>query len=51
VGLELGPLGLVSAIEKLLGRNSSGSGLERREYDRGIRCADYATLPNSKSWY
>jgi hypothetical protein len=35
VGLEWGPLSLVSAIEELLGRNSSGSGLENREYGRG----------------
>jgi hypothetical protein len=35
VGLELGPLNLVSTIEELLGRNSSGSGLENREYGRG----------------
>jgi hypothetical protein len=28
VGLERGPLSLVSAIEELLGRKSSGSGLE-----------------------
>jgi hypothetical protein len=34
VGLEWGPLSLVSTIEELLGSNSSGSGLERREYDR-----------------
>jgi hypothetical protein len=34
VGLERGPLGLVSATEELLGRKSSGSGLERPEYDR-----------------
>jgi hypothetical protein len=32
VGLERGPLSLVSRIEELLG--SSGSGLEIREYDR-----------------
>jgi hypothetical protein len=32
VGLERGPLSLVSATEELLGRNSSGSGLESREY-------------------
>jgi hypothetical protein len=32
VGLERGPLSLVSSIEELLGRNSSGSGLENREY-------------------
>jgi hypothetical protein len=35
VGLERGPLSLVSTIEELLGRNSSGSGLENREYGRG----------------
>jgi hypothetical protein len=34
VGLERGPLNLVSTREKLFGRNSSGSGLENREYDR-----------------
>jgi hypothetical protein len=32
VGLERGPLSLVSTTEELLGRNSSGSGLESREY-------------------
>jgi hypothetical protein len=35
VGLELGPLSLVSTTEELLGRNSSGSGLETQEYGRG----------------
>jgi hypothetical protein len=35
VGLERGPLSLVSTTEKLLGRNSSGSGLETQEYGRG----------------
>jgi hypothetical protein len=34
VGLERGPLSLVSTIEELLGRNSSGSGLENRKYGR-----------------
>jgi hypothetical protein len=34
VGLEWGPLSLVSTTEELLGRNSSGSGLEIREYGR-----------------
>jgi hypothetical protein len=33
-GLERGPLSLVSTIEELLGRKSSGSGLEIREYGR-----------------
>jgi hypothetical protein len=35
VGLEWGPLSLVSTTEELLGRDSSGSGLEDREYGRG----------------
>jgi hypothetical protein len=34
VDVERGPLSLVSAIEELLGRKSSGSGLEIREYDQ-----------------
>jgi hypothetical protein len=35
VGPKRGPLGLVSTIETLLGRNSSRSGLESQEYGRG----------------
>jgi hypothetical protein len=35
VGLERGPLSLVSTTEELLGRNSSSSGLEIRKYGRG----------------
>jgi hypothetical protein len=34
VDLERGPLSLVSAIEELLGKKSSGSGPESREYGR-----------------
>jgi hypothetical protein len=34
VGLERGPLSLVSTIEELLGRKSSGSDLEVWEYGR-----------------
>jgi hypothetical protein len=34
VGLERGPLSLVSTIEELLRRKSSGCGLESREYGR-----------------
>jgi hypothetical protein len=34
MGLERGPLSLVSTTEELLGRKSSGSGLEIREYGR-----------------
>jgi hypothetical protein len=39
VGLERGPLSLVSSLEKLLRRKSSGSGLENREYCRGRSAA------------
>jgi hypothetical protein len=35
VGLERDRLSLVSTTEELLGRNSSGSGLENRIYGRG----------------
>jgi hypothetical protein len=35
VGLERGPLSLVSTIEELLRRENSGSGLESREHGRG----------------
>jgi hypothetical protein len=34
VGLERGPLSLVSTIEELLGRTSSGLDLENRDYGR-----------------
>jgi hypothetical protein len=34
VGLERGPLSLVSTTEELFGRKSSGSGLENRKYGR-----------------
>jgi hypothetical protein len=44
VGLERGPLSLVSTTEELLERKSSGSGLESQDYDlEGIRRPDYAT--------
>jgi hypothetical protein len=35
VGLERGPLSLVSTTEELLERTSSGSGLKSQEYGRG----------------
>jgi hypothetical protein len=41
VGLERGPLSLVSTTEELLGRKSSCSGLESRDYGLGIRQADH----------
>jgi hypothetical protein len=34
VGLEWGPLSLMSTINELFGRESSGSGVEIREYVR-----------------
>jgi hypothetical protein len=34
VGLERGPLGLVSTIEELFRRKSSGFGLENQEHGR-----------------
>jgi hypothetical protein len=40
VGLEWGPLSLVSAIEELLGRKNSGFGLESLEYG----CRESAVL-------
>jgi hypothetical protein len=43
VGMERGPLILVCTIEELLGRNSSGSGLENRDMAVGISHADHAT--------
>jgi hypothetical protein len=45
VGLEQGPLSLVSISEELLGRNSSGCGLENREYGRmDPSCSPRGTL-------
>jgi hypothetical protein len=35
LGLERGPLSLLSTTEELFGRNSSGSSLQRREYSHG----------------
>jgi hypothetical protein len=40
VGLKRGPLSLVSTVEKLLGRESSGSGLETEKTAVRIRHAD-----------
>jgi hypothetical protein len=44
VGLEQDQLSLVNTAEELLGRNSSGFGLEIQEYSLGIPCAGHATL-------
>jgi hypothetical protein len=50
VGLERGPLSLVSTTEELLGRNSSGSGLENRadHATPSIRKKLALTLPTSR---
>jgi hypothetical protein len=41
VAVERGPLSLVSTIEELLERKSSGSGLETKNTAVGIRQADH----------
>jgi hypothetical protein len=52
VGLERGPLSLVSTIEELLERKSSGSGLESRDYDRRGSAALTTRHPSiRKSWH
>jgi hypothetical protein len=48
VGLERGPLSLVSTTEELLGIRSSCSGLENREYGRGISNADHVASSPQK---
>jgi hypothetical protein len=50
VGLGRDPLSLVSTTEELIGRKSSGSGLESREYGRGIRHADHVAPSIRKNW-
>jgi hypothetical protein len=48
VGLERGPLSLVSTIEKLLGRKSSSCSLETEITSVGVRHTDYTTPLYSK---
>jgi hypothetical protein len=48
VGLERGVLSLMSIIEELLGRNSSGSGVEIEITAVGIRSADHVALYQQK---
>jgi hypothetical protein len=47
VSLERGPLSLVNSIEELLGRNSSGSGLESLSAKDGTNFADKRRRPVS----
>jgi hypothetical protein len=49
VGLERGPLSLVSTTEELRGRNSSGSGLKTKNTALGIRHADHVAPSIRKS--
>jgi hypothetical protein len=51
VGLERGSLSLVSTVEELLGRKSSGSGLEDENTAVGIRHADHVAPSILKSWH
>jgi hypothetical protein len=56
VGMERGPLSLVSTTEELFGRNSSASGLESQEYDRrnadcGHGVFSFANLKLNGSYY
>jgi hypothetical protein len=51
VGLERDPVSLVSTIEELLGRNSSCSGLENREYGRGDLLHWPRDTTIRKSWH
>jgi hypothetical protein len=51
VGLERSPLSFVSTTEELLGRNSSGSGLEIREYGRGDPLRWPCDTSICKSWH
>jgi hypothetical protein len=46
VGLERAPHSLVSTTEELLGRKSTGAGL-----DLGIRHADHVPPSNGNSWH
>jgi hypothetical protein len=52
MGLERGPLSLVSTTEELLERKNSGSGLENRDFSRG-GAAVLTTRHTSirKSWH
>jgi hypothetical protein len=50
VGLERGPLSLVSTIEEPLKRKSNGSGLENREYGCRIRYTDHVAPSIIRRW-
>jgi hypothetical protein len=50
VGLERGPISLVSTTEELLGRKGSGSGLETEITEVGIRHVGHVAPSIHKSW-
>jgi hypothetical protein len=51
VGLEQGPLSLVSTTEELLEKKSSGSGLDTENTALGIRHADHVAPAIRESWH
>jgi hypothetical protein len=51
LGPERGPLSLVSTIQELLGRKSSGSGLETENTAVGISHTDHMAPSISKDWH
>jgi hypothetical protein len=51
LGQERGPLSLVSTIEELLERKSSGSCPENLDYGLGIRHADHVAHSIRKCWH
>jgi hypothetical protein len=51
VGLEQGPLSLVSATVELLGRKSSDFGAKKGDTAVGIRHADHVAPSIFKSWH
>jgi hypothetical protein len=48
MGLKWGPISLMSTIEELRKRKSSGSGLENGEYGLGIRDAGHVAFLSTK---
>jgi hypothetical protein len=50
VGLKRGTVSIVSTTEELIGRKSSGSGLESVNTAVGIHCVDHVIPPFHKSW-
>jgi hypothetical protein len=51
VGLEWGPLSIVSTTEELLRRKRNDSGLEIEKTSVGIRQADHVVSSIRKNWH